>query len=110
MALPAVVIIAGPTASGKSALAAELAERFGGTVINADALQVYRELPILTAWPEAAAMARVPHRLYGWLDAAEPGSGGRGRGAPRGEIAPSPPAGRLPIVGGGTRPDLRGGA
>ena len=80
-ALPPVVIIAGPTASGKSALALELAELFGGTIINADALQIYRDLPILTARPEAAAMARVPHRLYGWLDAAERGSAGRWREA-----------------------------
>ena len=107
MALPPVVIIAGPTASGKSALAAGLAEMFGGTVINADALQVYRELPILTAWPEAAAMARVPHLLYGWLDAAERGSAGRWRDAALGEIAASHRAGRLPIVVGGTGLYLR---
>src|SRR4051794_41887901 len=107
MALPAVVIIAGPTASGKSALAAELAERFGGTVINADALQVYRELPILTAWPEAAALARVPHRLYGWLDAAERGSAGRWREAALGEIAAAHRAERVPIGGGGPGMYLR---
>jgi tRNA dimethylallyltransferase len=107
MALPQVVIIAGPTASGKSALAVGLAERFGGTVINADALQVYRELPILTAWPEAAAMARVPHLLYGWLDAAERGSAGWWREAALGEIAASHRAGRLPIVVGGTGLYLR---
>ena len=107
MALPPVVIIAGPTASGKSALALELAEMFGGTVINADALQIYRDLPILTAWPEAAAMARVPHRLYGLLDAAERGSAGRWRDAALGEIAASHRAGRLPIVVGGTGLYLR---
>ena len=106
-ALPPVVIIAGPTASGKSALALDLAELFDGTIINADALQIYRDLPILTAWPEAAAMARVPHLLYGWLDAAERGSAGRWREAALGEIAASHRAGRLPIVVGGTGLYLR---
>jgi len=106
-ALPPVVIIAGPTASGKSALALDLAELFDGTIINADALQIYRDLPILTAWPEAAAMARVPHLLYGWLDAAERGSAGRWREAGLGEIAASHRAGRLPIVVGGTGLYLR---
>src|SRR5665213_1628111 len=67
-----VVVIAGPTASGKSALALDLAERFGGAVINADSQQNYRDLRILTARPDAAAEARAPHRLYGYLDAAEP--------------------------------------
>ena len=71
---PPSIIVAGPTASGKSALALELAAAFGGTIINADALQSYRDLRILTARPDAAAEARVPHRLYGFLDAAERGS------------------------------------
>jgi tRNA dimethylallyltransferase len=79
-----------------------LAEAFGGTIINADALQVYRDLPILTAWPEANARARVPHRLYGCLDASERGSAGRWREAALGEIAAAHRAGRLPIVVGGT--------
>lgn len=68
------LIIAGPTASGKSALALALAERFGGTVINADSMQVYRELPIVTAQPSARDLATAPHRLYGVRPAAEPGS------------------------------------
>lgn len=68
------LIIAGPTASGKSALALALAERFGGTVINADSMQVYRELPIVTAQPSARDVATAPHRLYGVRAAAEPGS------------------------------------
>lgn len=105
--LPPVLLIAGPTASGKSALALGLAEIFGGTVINADALQLYRDLPILTAWPDAAARARVPHRLYGWLDASERGSAGRWRDAALGEIATAHSAGRLPIVVGGTGLYLR---
>lgn len=63
------ILIAGPTASGKSDLAVSLAERFGGCVINADALQVYAEWALLTARPTAAAMARVPHHLYGHVPA-----------------------------------------
>jgi tRNA dimethylallyltransferase len=105
--LPPVVIIAGPTASGKSAVALVLAEAFGGTVINADALQLYRDLPILTAWPDSGARARVPHRLYGVLDAAERGSAGRWREAALAEISASHNAGRLPIVVGGTGLYLR---
>jgi tRNA dimethylallyltransferase len=64
------VLIAGPTASGKSALALALAERIGGIVINADSMQVYGDLKIITARPTPAEEARVPHRLYGHVDAA----------------------------------------
>ncbi|MGE3784590.1 MAG: tRNA (adenosine(37)-N6)-dimethylallyltransferase MiaA [Alphaproteobacteria bacterium] len=101
------MIVAGPTASGKSMLALGLAEAFGGTIINADALQVYRDLPILTAWPDAAARSRVPHRLYGWLDASERGSAGRWRAAALDEIAAAHRTGRLPILVGGTGLYLR---
>ncbi|MEK9726364.1 MAG: isopentenyl transferase family protein, partial [Rhodospirillaceae bacterium] len=59
-----VVIIAGPTASGKSRLALDLAVERGGEIVNADSMQVYRELPILTARPGADDTARVPHHLY----------------------------------------------
>jgi tRNA dimethylallyltransferase len=72
-----VILIAGPTASGKSALALELAERYGGVVINADSMQVYRDLRIITARPSVEDEARVPHRLYGHVDAAENYSTGR---------------------------------
>ena len=72
-----VVLIAGPTASGKSALAVALAERLGGMVINTDSMQVYRDLFIITARPGAADLARAPHRLYGHVDAAENYSVGR---------------------------------
>ncbi len=65
------ILIAGPTASGKSALALALAERAGGVIINADSMQVYRELRILTARPSVEDEARVPHRLYGHVGAAE---------------------------------------
>jgi tRNA dimethylallyltransferase len=72
-----VVLIAGPTASGKSALAVALAERLGGLVINTDSMQVYRDLFIITARPGAADLAHAPHRLYGHVDAAENYSVGR---------------------------------
>ena len=71
------VLIAGPTASGKSALALELAPATGGIIINADSMQVYRDLRIITARPSAEEEARVPHRLYGHVDAAINCSAGR---------------------------------
>ncbi|MFN7001263.1 MAG: isopentenyl transferase family protein, partial [Elioraea tepidiphila] len=61
---PLALLVAGPTASGKSALALTIAERVSGTVINADSMQVYRELRIITARPAREEEARVPHRLY----------------------------------------------
>lgn len=101
------VVIGGPTACGKSALALALAERFGGTVINADSMQAYRELKILSARPSDEAMARVPHRLYGFLSAAERCSAGRWREAALGAIAEARAGNRLPIVVGGTGLYLR---
>src|SRR5712691_5836123 len=71
------ILIAGPTASGKSALALNLAEKISGTIINADSMQVYRDLRIITARPTREEEARVPHRLYGHVDAAENYSVGR---------------------------------
>lgn len=102
-----VIIVAGPTASGKSALALELAASVGGSVINADSQQIYRDLPILTAQPNAAAMRRARHRLYGFLDAAERGSAARWRALAVAEIAAAHEAGRLPFVAGGTGLYLR---
>jgi len=102
-----VIIVAGPTASGKSALALELAAAVGGTIINADALQIYRGLRILTACPDAAATARVAHRLYLYLDAAERGSVGQWRGLALGEIDAAHRAGRVPLLVGGTGLYLR---
>jgi tRNA dimethylallyltransferase len=67
---PAAILIAGPTASGKSALALELAQASGGVIVNTDSMQVYRDLRILTARPTLAEEAGVPHRLYGHVDAA----------------------------------------
>jgi tRNA dimethylallyltransferase len=74
---PKIILIAGPTASGKSALALALAEKLGGTIVNADSMQVYRDLRIITARPTPGEEARVPHRLYGHVDAAENFSVGR---------------------------------
>jgi tRNA dimethylallyltransferase len=102
-----VVVIAGPTASGKSRLALELADALHGTIINADSLQIYCDLRILSARPDDAAMARVPHVLYGYQDAAQRGSVGCWRGLAQDAIAASHRAGRLPIVVGGTGIYLR---
>ena len=74
MSLAPVVVIAGPTASGKSGLAMELAETLTGTVVNADSMQIYRDLRVLTARPSTDDEARVPHLLYGYRDATELGS------------------------------------
>src|SRR5438477_2442242 len=105
--VPSVVIIAGPTASGKSGLALELAAACGGAIINADSQQIYRELPMLSARPDAAAEARAPHRLYGFLDAAERGSVARWRDLAETEIAAALAAGRVPLLVGGTGLYLR---
>lgn len=96
------LLILGPTASGKSALALAAAERFGGTVINADSMQVYRDLAIITARPDAAMLARAPHRLYGFLDAADICSAERWARLAAAEIEATVAAGRLPILVGGS--------
>src|SRR5213592_556058 len=70
LGLSKAVLIAGPTASGKSALALELAQKTGGVIINADSMQVYRDLRVITARPTPEEEAKVPHRLYGHVDAA----------------------------------------
>ena len=71
------LLIMGPTASGKSALALALAELLGGEIVNADSMQVYRELQVLTARPSADDAARVPHALYGHVPGAQAYSAGR---------------------------------
>ena len=96
------LIVAGPTASGKSALALDLARRLGGGVINADSMQLYAELRVLTARPQAADEARVPHRLYGVLAARERCSAGRWLAMATAEIDAAHGSGRLPVVVGGT--------
>lgn len=98
----AIVIVAGPTASGKSALAVDLALEFGGEAINADSMQVYRELSVLTARPSAADEARVPHRLFGVLPASEACSVARWLALATEAIAEARAGGRLPILVGGT--------
>jgi tRNA dimethylallyltransferase len=77
MRKPDVILIAGPTASGKSALALALAEKLNGVIVNVDSMQVYRDLRVITARPTLEEEARVPHRLYGHVDAAENYSVGR---------------------------------
>jgi len=96
------VIIAGPTACGKSSLAMALAEEFGGWIINADSMQVYRGLRCLTARPDDADEARVPHRLYGVLAAGDRCSAGRWLELAKQAVAEARSAGALPIVVGGT--------
>lgn len=114
------ILIAGPTASGKSALALELARRLGGVVVNADASQVYRDLRVLTARPSQAEEGAAPHALYGHVDAAEAYGAGRwladvaaliprsstgtDKGYPQASNPPAAtdPARRVPIIVGGT--------
>ena len=99
---PAAILIAGPTASGKSALALRLAETLGGTIVNADSMQVYRDLRIITARPSLAEEARVPHRLYGHVDAGENYSVGRWCRDVAEALAETAAQGRVPILVGGT--------
>jgi tRNA dimethylallyltransferase len=96
------VLIAGPTASGKSAAALDLAEEIGGVVINADSMQVYREAPILTAQPSAADRERAPHLLYGHVSARQAYSVGHWREDAVGALAEARTMGRVPIFVGGT--------
>jgi tRNA dimethylallyltransferase len=96
------ILIAGPTASGKSGLALALAERLGGTVINADSMQVYRQLRILTARPSPEDEVRAPHALYGFVSGAEAYSAGRYALDAAEAIVKARAAGRVPIIVGGT--------
>lgn len=96
------VLIAGPTASGKSALALSLARDYGGAVINADAMQVYRELRIVSARPDAKEEALAPHYLYGFASAFEPFSVGRWLEAASAALEEVRAKGLMPIVVGGT--------
>ncbi len=96
------VLIAGPTASGKSAVALALAEELGGIVINADAMQVYGDLRVLTARPTQADEKRAPHWLYGHVDATENYSVGRWLADVTPVLAQARQAGQVAIVVGGT--------
>jgi tRNA dimethylallyltransferase len=96
------IIIAGPTASGKSALAMMIARAFNGAIINADSMQVYHDLSILTARPSDKDALHIPHELYGVLDAAERCSAGRWLGMAANAIEETRAKGLLPIFVGGT--------
>jgi tRNA dimethylallyltransferase len=96
------VLIAGPTASGKSALALDLADRLGGVIVNADSMQVYRDLRVITARPSPEEEARVPHKLYGFVDAAEDYSVGRWCRDVEMALKEIAAQGRMPILVGGT--------
>ena len=100
--LPKLALIAGPTASGKSALAVRLAETANGVVINADASQLYNDLSVLSARPSEMDMARAPHRLFGTVDGATACSAADWAAAARQAIEESWAQGRLPILTGGT--------
>jgi tRNA dimethylallyltransferase len=104
---PDVIVITGPTASGKSALALALAERRRGTVINADAMQSYDAFPILTAQPGPTERAAAPHALYGMLPLDESLSAARWRKLAEREIEHCHAAARLPILCGGSGLYLR---
>jgi tRNA dimethylallyltransferase len=96
------IIVAGPTASGKSALALALAARHNGVIINADAMQCYAELRILTARPSPEDEEQAPHRLYGVLPAATPGNAAWWRQAALDSLREAREAGKTPILCGGT--------
>ena len=103
------IMIAGPTASGKSQLAIDLARRFNGAVINADSMQLYADLTVLTARPQPREMQDIPHYLFGICDAAHRASVAEWLGLATTAIADAGSAGRLPIIVGGTGMYLRAG-
>lgn len=96
------VLIAGPTASGKSAVAMRLAREFNGVVINADSMQVYRDLRLLSARPGVQDEKSVPHRLYGFVDGADAFSTGRWLDSVNAELERTWANDQLAIVVGGT--------
>jgi tRNA dimethylallyltransferase len=100
--LKSAVLIAGPTASGKSALAVKVAHERNGVIINADSMQVYKELRILSARPSAEDEAEAPHRMYGYVAGAEDYSAGHWLRDVKTEIEACLAIGKLPIVVGGT--------
>jgi tRNA dimethylallyltransferase len=99
---PKAVLIAGPTASGKSALALRLAQKLGGIIVNADSMQVYRDLRILTARPSPEEESLVPHRLYGHVDASVNFSAGAWVTDAAKVIEEARAQSRMPIFVGGT--------
>jgi tRNA dimethylallyltransferase len=95
-------VIAGPTASGKSAYAIEIAKECNGVIINADSMQLYKDLPILTAQPSEEEQAQVPHKLYGVLDGSDRSDAMRWVGMAKAEIETCFENGQTPILVGGT--------
>ena len=104
---PPVALIAGPTASGKSALGLALAEAENGIVINADSAQIYRDVPILSAMPGEKDMQRAEHRLYGIRDGSQPCSAAEWAQLAKEEFARAHRLGRMPVLVGGTGLYLR---
>jgi len=102
MGKPPLVVIAGPTASGKSALALATAERLGGIVINADASQVYADLRVLSARPSAEEEARVPHRLYGTIDGSIACTAAMWADLAKAAVRAAHASGQVPVLVGGT--------
>ncbi len=102
LSMPCVVCIAGPTASGKSAFALSLAKKLGGEIVNADALQVYADLQIISARPNLEDMAQAPHHLFGHIDGGERYSAGRWLEQAVPIIIDIMARGRVPIIIGGT--------
>src|SRR5208337_4804131 len=105
--LPLVLILLGPTGSGKTALSLELAKRFDGEIVSCDSVAVYRELEIGTAKPTAAERASVPHHLIDVVDPPQPYTAGDYSRAARAALAAIIERGRVPIVTGGTGLYLR---
>ncbi|MCP4380981.1 MAG: tRNA (adenosine(37)-N6)-dimethylallyltransferase MiaA [Hyphomicrobiales bacterium] len=101
-ARPRAVLIAGPTASGKSHLAAAIAKQYDGVVVNADSMQVYREMRVVSARPSTEEERRVPHRLYGHVSAATRYSAGRWLTDVEAALADARGQRRLPVIVGGT--------
>ena len=101
------ILIAGPTASGKSALALALAQQIGGVIVNADSAQLYRDLRVLSASPTDAELKQAEHRLYGVRDGALPCSAAEWAAMARDEVAGLHASGRTPILVGGTGLYLR---
>ncbi len=99
---PKAILIAGPTASGKSRLALELASRHNGVILNADSMQVYSDLRVLTARPSIDEEAQAPHRLYGHIDARVRYSAGAWLRDVTGQIAQLQKTAHTPIIVGGT--------
>ncbi len=99
---PPLALIAGPTASGKSALALEYAQQIGGVIVNADSAQIYAAIPVLSAAPTAEELRQVEHRLYGILDGAVPCSAADWAEMAKREIADVHASGRTPVLVGGT--------